>query len=82
MIEEAQRGGQALVLWNHSAVDWGPLGSARGVGHRLNAAQAGDIVLMHDGGRGINHPEELVKVLPEFLSNLGRRGVVPSLLSE
>jgi hypothetical protein len=30
--------------------------------------QAGDIVLMHDGGRGINRPEELVKVLPEFLS--------------
>lgn len=80
MIEEAERGGQALVLWNHSAVDWGPLGSARGVADRLNAAQAGDIILMHDGGRGINHPEELVKVLPVFLSNLSRRGLVPSLL--
>jgi len=82
MIEEAERGGQTLVLWNHSAVDWGPLGSARGVAHRLSAAQAGDIVLMHDGGRGINHPEELVKVLPEFLSNLSRRGLVPSLLPD
>lgn len=82
MIEEAERGGQTLVLWNHSAVDWGPLGSARRVAHRLSAAQAGDIVLMHDGGRSINHPEELVKVLPEFLSNLSRRGLVPSLLPE
>ena len=82
MIEEAERGGQTLVLWNHSAVDWGPLGSARRIAHRLSAAQAGDIVLMHDGGRGINHPEELVKVLPQFLSNLSRRGLVPSLLPE
>jgi len=56
------------MLWNRSAVDWGPLGSARGIARRLRAVQAGDIVLMHDGGRGINRPEELVKVLPEFLS--------------
>ena len=82
MIEEAERGGQTLVLWNRSAVDWGPLGSARRIAHRLSAAQAGDIVLMHDGGRGINRPEELVKVLSEFLSNLSRRGLVPSLLPE
>lgn len=82
MIEEAERGGQTLVLWNRSAVDWGPLGSARGIARRLSAAQAGDIVLMHDGGRGINRPDELVKVLPEFLSNLSRRGLVPSLLPE
>ncbi len=82
MIEEAERGGQTLALWNHSAVDWGPLGSARRIAHRLSAAQAGDIVLMHDGGRGINRPEELVKVLQEFLSNLTRRGLVPSLLPE
>ena len=82
MIEEAERGGQTLALWSQSAVDWGPLGSARRITHRLSAARAGDIVLMHDGGRGINRPEELVKVLPEFLSNLSRRGLVPSLLPE
>ena len=82
MIEEAECGGQTLVLWNRSAVDWGPLGSARGIARRLSVAQAGDIVLMHDGGRGINHPEELLKVLPEFLSNLSRRGLVPILLPE
>jgi peptidoglycan/xylan/chitin deacetylase (PgdA/CDA1 family) len=82
MIEEAERGGQTLALWNHSAVDWGPLGFARRIAQRLSAAQAGDIVLMHDGGRGINRPEELVKVLSEFLSSLNRRGLVPSLLPE
>jgi peptidoglycan/xylan/chitin deacetylase (PgdA/CDA1 family) len=82
MIEEAERGGQTLVLWNRSAVDWGPLGSAHGVAQRLSAAVAGDIILMHDGGRGINHPEELVKVLPEFLSNINRRSLVPGLLPD
>lgn len=82
MIEEAERSGQTLVLWNRSAVDWGPLGSARGIARRLRAARAGDIVLMHDGGRGINRPEELVKALPEFLSNLSRLELVPSLLPE
>lgn len=82
MVEAAERGGQTLVLWNRSAVDWGPLGAARAIAARLGAVQAGDIVLMHDGGRGINHPEELVKVLPEFLSNLSRRGLAPSLLPE
>lgn len=82
MIEEAGRGGQTLVLWNRSAVDWGPLGSARGIARRLGAAQAGDIVLMHDGGRGINRPAELLEALPEFLSSLSRRGFVSSLLPE
>ena len=82
MIEEAGRGGQTLVLWNRSAVDWGPLGTARGVAQRLSVAAAGDIILMHDGGQGINHPEKLVTVLPEFLSSLKRRGLAPSLLPQ
>lgn len=82
MIEEADRGGQTLMLWNRSAVDWGPLGSARGIARRLSSAGANDIVLMHDGCGGINHPEELVKALPEFLSSLNRRGLVPNLLRE
>ena len=80
MIEEADRGGQALVLWNRSAVDWGPLGSASGIARRLSEAVKDDVILMHDGGRGINHPEELVKVLPEFLFSLNQRGLVPSLI--
>lgn len=72
MLQEAERSGQTLVLWDRSAVDWGPLGSATRISRRLNAVQGGDIVLMHDGGRGINRPEELVKVLPQFLAHLKR----------
>jgi peptidoglycan/xylan/chitin deacetylase (PgdA/CDA1 family) len=74
MLEEAERGGQRLVLWNRSAVDWGPLGTARGIARRLAATRPGDIVLMHDGGWGVNHPGELVAVLPGFFADLGRRG--------
>lgn len=70
MLEEVERGGQTLVLWDRSAVDWGPLGRASSISRRLKAVQGGDIVLMHDGGRGINRPEELVKVLPQFLAQL------------
>jgi peptidoglycan/xylan/chitin deacetylase (PgdA/CDA1 family) len=79
MIAEAERGGQKLVLWNRSAADRGPPGAARAIARRLAATQAGDIVLMHDGGQGINCPQELVKALPEFLANLRRRGLVPAL---
>ena len=80
MIEAAASRGQQLVLWHRSAVDWGPLGSARGIAARLGAVLAGAIVLMHDGGGGINRPGELVKALPSFLADLSRRGLVPSLL--
>lgn len=70
MLEEVERAGQTLVLWDRSAVDWGPLGTASRISHRLKAVQNGDIVLMHDGGRGINRPDELVKVLPQFLTRV------------
>ncbi len=80
MIEAAASRGQQLVLWSRSAVDWGPLGSAPGIAARLAAVRPGDIVLMHDGGGGINHPGELVKALPSFLADLSRRGLMPSLL--
>ena len=70
MLEEIERSGQSLVLWDHSAVDWGPLGNAARISRRLNAVKHGDIILMHDGGRGINRPEELVKVLPQFLTHI------------
>ncbi len=80
MTEAAASRGQQLVLWSCSAVDWGPLGSALGIAARLAAVRAGDIVLMHDGGAGINHPGELVKALPSFLADLSRRGLMPRLL--
>jgi len=80
MIEEAENNGQRLVLWNRSAIDWGPFGSARAIARRLGATHAGEIVLMHDGGWGINHSAQLVEVLPAYLATLGRSGLVPALL--
>lgn len=75
MLEEAERGGQRLVLWHRSAVDWGPLGIERGIARRLAATRPGEVVLMHDGGWGINRPEALIEALPGFLAGLGRRGL-------
>jgi peptidoglycan/xylan/chitin deacetylase (PgdA/CDA1 family) len=77
MSEAAEEGGQRVALWSLSAVDWGPLGYASGIAARLRGVRAGDIVLMHDGGRGINRPGELVRVLPGFLQALAERGLVP-----
>jgi len=81
MTEEAEGAGQRLVLWSRSAIDWGPFGSARAIARRLDPTQAGDIVLMHDGGFGINRPHELIEVLPAFLAALGRRGLAPGWLA-
>jgi peptidoglycan/xylan/chitin deacetylase (PgdA/CDA1 family) len=81
MVEEALRGGQTPVLWSRSAIDWGPLGHVSGIGTRLRAAQPGDIVLMHDGGRGVNRPSELARALPGFLADLVQRGLAACPLS-
>jgi len=70
MLEEIAHEGQTLVLWDRSAVDWGPLGRAAHISRRLAAVQDGDIVLMHDSGRGINRPDELIKVLPSFINQI------------
>ncbi|HWQ40251.1 MAG TPA: polysaccharide deacetylase family protein [Burkholderiales bacterium] len=82
MVEEARAGGQRVVLWSRSAVDWGPLGYAAGIQWRLARVAAGDIVLMHDGGRGINRPDQLMRALPEFLSRLRRQHLTSASLSE
>lgn len=75
MSEQARAQGERLVLWNLSAVDWGPLGTAGRIGRRLAHAQANDVVLMHDGRNRHNRPDELVQVLPAFLRALARRGL-------
>jgi peptidoglycan/xylan/chitin deacetylase (PgdA/CDA1 family) len=82
MAEEAQRAGQAVVLWSLSAVDWGPLGSARGIFRRLGKADSGDIVLMHDGGRGPNKPEHMTAVLPAFLDAMAHRRLAAGSLQQ
>ena len=80
MTEEARLGGQQTVLWDLTAIDWGPLGRAAGIAVRLRAVKPGDIVLMHDGRRKRNRPDELVRVLPAFIAELGPRYLLPSAL--
>ena len=81
MSDEAKRCGERVVLWDISAVDWGPLGTAEGIEKRLSAVKDGDIVLMHDGRNQHNRPDQLLQVLPGFLRELERRGLRSSRLS-
>ncbi len=81
MIEEAQRLDQEVVLWNRSAVDWGPFGTARGIARRLSGLQSEDIVLMHDGRGERNKPRILERVLPAILRGLGSAPVRCTLLA-
>jgi peptidoglycan/xylan/chitin deacetylase (PgdA/CDA1 family) len=75
MNDEAQRSGQATVLWDLSAIDWGPLGRAPRIARRLASIEASDIVLMHDGRNEHNRPDELLQVLPALLVSLRERGL-------
>ena len=81
MADEAQNGGQRVVLWSLSAIDWGPLGRVERIAARLDHVDAGDIVLMHDSRNRHNHPEETLRALPAFLGRLRGRGLVPCLLA-
>ncbi len=80
MSDEAQRCGEQVVLWDVSAIDWGPLGTSEGIQKRLDAVQAGNIVLMHDGRNQHNRPDELIKILPVFLRRLREQGLRAELL--
>jgi peptidoglycan/xylan/chitin deacetylase (PgdA/CDA1 family) len=81
MSDEAQRCGEQVVLWDISAVDWGPLGArADGIAKRLDAVKGGDVVLMHDGRNQHNRPDQLLQILPLFLRKLADRGLRPALL--
>jgi peptidoglycan/xylan/chitin deacetylase (PgdA/CDA1 family) len=74
MSDEAQASGQAVVLWDVSAIDWGPLGKAPRIAQRLARIEPNDIVLMHDGRNEHNRPDELLKVLPQLLCAFRDRG--------
>lgn len=80
MLAEAARQGQQSVHWDISAIDWGPLAWPRAIARRLRKVSPGHIVLMHDGSRGINRPDQMVKVLPAFLGRLATEGIPASLL--
>lgn len=74
MSDEARASGQAIVLWDVSAIDWGPLGTAPRIAQRLGRIKPNDIVLMHDGRNEHNRPDELLKVLPALLQEFKARG--------
>lgn len=75
MSDEAARGGQRVVLWDRTAIDWGPLARRAAIARRLGRVRPGEIVLMHDGASQHNHPEELLRVLPGLLDDLAARGL-------
>lgn len=80
MSEQAAEQGESVVLWDLSAVDWGPLGQAERIAARLSKSRGGQVVLMHDGRNQHNRPDELLRVLPGFLASLRARGLVPVAL--
>jgi peptidoglycan/xylan/chitin deacetylase (PgdA/CDA1 family) len=80
MIDEARRCGERVVLWDVSAIDWGPLGAADGIARRLEAVKGGDVILMHDGRNQHNRPDQLLQILPQFLRQLAARGLQPASL--
>lgn len=80
MSDEAQRCGERVVLWDVSAIDWGPMGSADHIEKRLDGVKGGDIVLMHDGRNQHNRPDQLIQILPLFLRKLSDRGLRAGLL--
>lgn len=75
MTVEAALCAQAVVLWDRSAIDWGPLGRSAWIARRLARVRPGEVVLMHDGAGKHNHPDELLRVLPGLLRRLGENGV-------
>jgi peptidoglycan/xylan/chitin deacetylase (PgdA/CDA1 family) len=75
MQEEVERIGERTVLWTRSAIDWGYLGRAHRIARRLDRVAAADIVLMHDGARTSNRPDQLLPVLPGFLAGLATKGL-------
>jgi len=70
MLRAAAEVGESLVMWDVTATDWGWLGTSKGIARRLARASDGAIVLMHDGANKYNHPDQLLAVLPKFLSRL------------
>lgn len=75
MTEQAEALGERVVMWDVSAIDWGPLARVEAIAERLDHVQAGDVVLMHDGRNRRNRPDQLLQTLPVFLNRLRERGL-------
>jgi peptidoglycan-N-acetylglucosamine deacetylase len=72
VIDAVRSEEQQIVLWNRSAVDWGPLATPRRILNRLRNVQAGDVVLLHDGPLRHNRPDQSLRMLPVLLALLAR----------
>jgi peptidoglycan/xylan/chitin deacetylase (PgdA/CDA1 family) len=70
------------VLWSRSIIDWGFCGTKVGIARRLDQIKSGDIVLMHDGRPGHNHPDITYQCLPGFLRALADKCLVARNLDE
>jgi peptidoglycan/xylan/chitin deacetylase (PgdA/CDA1 family) len=70
MTDEARRLGERVVMWDVSAIDWGPMGAAARILERLGAVRGGQIILMHDGRNRHNRPDQLLQALPALLRRL------------
>lgn len=73
MLQAASELGQSTILWNLSAIDWGPLAAPKRIAARLQRARAGDIVLLHDGVNKHNRPWALAAALPGVLEEYAKR---------
>lgn len=81
MLDAAVQGGQEVVGWSRSAIDWGPFADVARIRRRLKRIEAGEIVLMHDGRNRHNRPAALVRCLPACLAALASRRLVASPLA-
>lgn len=82
MLKQVQAENMTTVLWSHSIIDWGPMGTEAGIAQRLHDIKFGDIVLMHDGKRQHNHPHLIVQQLPKLAEWLSQRGITPVTLDQ
>jgi len=82
MLDEACTQHMTTVLWNHSIIDWGLMGTKAGIIARLQEIEPGDIVLMHDGVRHNNRPDIIAQQLPLLMEYLAKRCIVPITLDQ
>lgn len=82
MLKQVQAENMTTVLWSHSIIDWGPMGTEAGIAQRMHDIKFGDIVLMHDGQREHNHPHLIVQQLPKLAEWLRQRGITTVTLDQ
>lgn len=82
MLMQAHSEQMTTVLWSRSIIDWGIFGTKVGIARRLDRINPGDIVLMHDGRPGHNHPDVTYQCLPGFLRALADKYWVARNLDE